>query len=560
MRIQRVLLAVLTAVFASFAFSSCVNEAPEINYVVEYTHNSDFSSIIEAIKSQSTTISQKLDAVKTAVSEGFMTMEEASSALKDALVESLENQNTTLSDIRQAIESQNLLLEDKLDLLTAAVDNQTAALEDKLDLLTAAVDNQTVSLKEALGVIDTSIKDQTKALQAKLDLINETIETGAANLVDAIAAFEETMDEALAAFEETMDEDLQDLTQATNIQTIAIGMMGNAIVNAINNGVTTLEDALAAIEEAIDNQTTALEAQLVVIAQAIEQAASTVEGAIDDGAVTIEEALEALGGVIEGAIEGGVEDITGALSDFADAVAESIDGNTEQLEAIVGKLEELKADFATYNEPLAGYIQDIIDAIYESHGVTPPTPPTPTPRYEVIDGVLYMNQAAYDEISAADDWETAIKAKLEENQIEPTVPEITTITTNRMNYRRPGSSNTHIATVYPSEADNPVYKAYISDYEDPAESDDKLVKKVDYYSVAFDFNITGYGASLPRPNQNRAYHLHWSFDGENWTGDVSATTHDSNYGGTCVYYVNGLVMVDDVGFIIDTIYFDYIVQ
>ena len=530
MRIKRILLAALAAVFASFAFSSCVNEAPEINYVVEYTHNSDFSSIIEAIKSQTTSMAQKLDAVQAAVSEGFMTMEEASSALKEALVESLNNQNATLSDIQQAIVSQNLLLEDKLDVLTAAVNKQTTTLE------------------KALDYIDISIQDQTKALKAKLDLINETIETGAANLVDA-----------LEAFEETMDEDLQDLTQATNFQTIAIGMMGTAIVNAINNGVATLEEALAAIEEAIDDQTTVLETQLAVIAQAIEQAASTVEGAIDDGAVTIEEALEALGGVIEGAIEGGVEDITGALSDFADALVDSIGDNTEQLEAIVGKLEELQADFATYNEPLAGYIQDIIDAIYESHGMTPPTPPTPTPRYEVIDGVLYMNQAAYDEISAADDWEAAVKAKLEENQIEATPLNITTVTAERMNYSRPGQ-NPNLASVIITEAETPVYKAYISEYEDPADTDDKLVKKVDCYSVAFDFNVIGHRANRPRPNQNRAYHLQWSFDGENWTGDVSATTHNGNYGGTAGYFVKNIVMVDAANFTIDTIYFDYIGQ
>lgn len=527
MRIKRILLAALAAVFALFAFSSCVNEAPEINYVVEYTHNSDFSSIIEAIKSQTTSMAQKLDAVQAAVSEGFMTMEEASSALKEALVESLNNQNATLSDIQQAIVSQNLLLEDKLDVLTAAVNKQTTTLE------------------KALDYIDISIQDQTKALKAKLDLINETIETGAANLVDA-----------LEAFEETMDEDLQDLTQATNFQTIAIGMMGTAIVNAINNGVTTLEEALAAIEEAIDDQTTVLETQLAVIAQAIEQAASTVEGAIDDGAVTIEEALEALGGVIEGAIEGGVEDITGALSDFSDALVDSIGDNTEQLEAIVGKLEELKADFATYNEPLAGYIQDIIDAIYESHGMTPPAPPTP--RYEVVDGVLCMNQLAYDEIMAADDPQAAIKAKLEENQITPTVPDIAAVSDDNMNYTspRPGGS-TYTATVDVQEAANPVYHTFFYDYDDPEDTDDKLVKKAVYCSIAFDFTVTGYGAQRPRPNQNQIRTLHWSLDSQNWSSTVGASSYNNQHGGTATYKVEGVSMINEDGTYASMIYFEY---
>ena len=521
MRIKRILLAASAAVLASFAFSSCVNEAPEINYVVEYTHNSDFSSIIEAIKSQSTTIAQKLDAVQAAVSEGFLTMEEASSALKDALVESLNTQNATLSDIQQAIVSQNLLLEDKLDVLTAAVNNQTATLQDALDY------------------IDASIQDQTQTLEAKLELINETIETGAANLV-----------EALEAFEETMDEDLQGLTQATNIQTIAIGMVGNAIVNAINNGVTTLEEALAAIEEAIDDQTTVLETQLAVIAQAIEQAASTVEDAIGEAALTIDDALDALGGVIEDAIEGGVDDITGALSDFADALVDSIGDNTDQLEAIVGKLEDLQADFAEYNEPLAGYIQDIIDAIYESHGVTPPTPPAPTPRYEVVDGVLCMNQLAYDEIMAADDPQAAIKAKLEENQITPTVPDIAAVSDDSMN------SRTQTATVYHREAANPVYHTFFYDYDDPEDTDDKLVKKAVYCSIAFDFTVTGYNARIQGPG-NRRHTLHWSLDAQNWSDPISSSSFNTQHGGTATYNVAGVSMINDDGTFASMIYFEY---
>ena len=606
MRIQRVLLAALAAVLASFAFSSCVNEAPEINYVVEYTHNSDFSSIIEAIKSQSTTIAQKLDAVKTAVDEGFMTMEEASGALKDALVESLNNQNATLSDIEEAISSQNLLLEDKLDILTAAVDNQTITLEEalglidgsiqdqtealeaKLDLinetietgaadlaeasaalkdaLVEALNNQTVTLEEALDAIDGSIQDQTEALEAKLDLLCETIENGVTTLEEALGAIDETIQDqtealeakldliceaietgaanlvdALNAFEETMDEDIQSQTQAINNQTLAMTLIGNAIVRAINNGVTTLEEALEAIEEAIDDQTEALETQLEVIA-----------GAIDDGATTIDEALEALGGVIEGAIEAGVEDITGALSDFSDALVESIGDNTEQLEAIVGKLEDLQTDLGQYSEALAGYVQDIIDAIYESHSVTPPTPDTPDtpePRYEVVDGFLCMNQAAYDEIMAADDPQAAIQEKLAENSIDATVPSISAVTDSRMNYQN------YTATVNYQEAATPVYHAFFYDYDDPEETDDKLVKKVVYYSIAFDFTVVGYGAQ--RPRQNTHHSLHWSVDAQNWSDPIESSSYSNSHHGTATYNVTGAQMINNDGTFASMIYFDY---
>ena len=517
MKIRRVLLAAAAAVLASFAFSSCVNEAPEINYVVEYTHNSDFSSIIEAIRSQSTTIAQKLDAVQAAVSEGFMTMEEASDALKDALVESLENQNATLSDIEQAIASQGLLLADKLDVLTAAVNTQTATLD------------------QALEYIDASIMDQTEALKAKMDLICEAIETGAANLVDA-----------LEAFEETMDEDIQNQTQAINAQTIAMGMIGNAIVRAINNGVTTLSRALSDIEDAIDDQTDVLEYQLDVIG-----------GVIEAGATTIQEAIEALGEVIEDAIEDGVEDINEALDDFAEDLVEAIEDNTDMLEDIVDAIYDLIDELdENNNAELIEYLQGIINAIYESHGMIPPAP---APRYEVINGVLYMNQAAYDELMAADDVDAAFLEQMTANNVQAALVDVTPSFANRMN--RPGGpgpqGQPQNASATVEEASTPVIIYEVSDYDDPEVTDDKLVKKVEYTSVALKFTVTGYGAK--RPGQGNNFRsLRWRFTNQDaWSANITPDSTDNAHGGTATYIVDNVTMLDAEDNIVNTINFDY---
>ena len=523
MKLIRVFLAATAVAIASFAFSSCVNEAPEINYVVEYTHNSDFSSIIAAINSQTNSIAEKLAAVETAVKNGFLSMEEASGALKDALVESLNNQNASLSDIQQAIASQNLLLEDKLDVLNAAIATQTATLDD------------------ALESIEMSVDTQTEALKAKLDLLAETIETGSVNIVDALNEFEETMDEAIGSLEDTVDDGFGDVTQATNAQTTAMGIMTASIVRAISNGVTTLSQALADIEEAIDDQTDTLEAELEVIA-----------GAIADNATTISEAMEALGEVIEGAIEQGVSDLDDIIDDFADALTDSIGDNTDQLEAIAGSLAQFLEDLGGYNEELAGYVQAIIEAIYGAHGMTPPAPPAP--RYEVIDGFLYMNQPAYDEIMAADDPQAALIEKLTENQIDPTVPIITCVRDGRMSYTSNNSNQTYESTASYQESASPEYHAFLYDYADPEDTDDKLVKKVVYYSVKFDFTVTGYGARI---NGNNYRSLIWSLDAQNWSAGIADSSHERQHGGTVVFNINNVTMVNADGTFANYIYFDY---
>ena len=64
----------LLCVIAPAFFASCVNEAPEINYKVDYTHNSDFTGIIAALNSQTTKLEAKMDLLKKAIDDNTLTM------------------------------------------------------------------------------------------------------------------------------------------------------------------------------------------------------------------------------------------------------------------------------------------------------------------------------------------------------------------------------------------------------------------------------------------------------------------------------------------------------
>ena len=525
MKLIRVFLAATAVAIASFAISSCVNEAPEINYVVEYTHNSDFSSIIAAINSQTNSIAEKLAAVETAVNNGFLSMEEASGALKDALVESLNNQNATLSDIQQAIASQNLLLEDKLDVLNAAIATQTATLD------------------QALESIEMSVDTQTEALKAKLDLLAETIETGAADLVDALNEFEETMDEAIGSLEDTVDDGFGDVTQATNAQTTAMGIMTASIVRAINNGVTTLSQALADIEEAIDDQTEALEAELEVIA-----------GAIADNATTISDALDALGDVIDEAIADGVSDIDDIMDDFADALCDAIGDNTDKLDEILQSFDQYRDELGDYYDDLVSAINRVKDAVNNISGAAVP------PRYRVTsDGFLLMNQTAYDDLMAADDVDAAFLALMDNFQVPaPVAFEGSYTFDNGMN---DGPANR--ASVQSVEAaSTPVIEYSVADYDDTESEDDPFVKKVSYENTAAKITIQSYkarrggpgGGPNAQPNVRTAC---YSYDNSSWSDAVTHDSYDNAHQGTATYIFDNVALKDADGNAYSNIYFKY---
>lgn len=413
MKLKRVLLAAITVALASFTISSCVKEAPEINYTVEFNHTSDFSSIIEAIKSQSTTIAQKLDAVQTAVSEGLLSVEEASKALKEALVESLEKHNTTLSELTQAVESQNLLLEDKLEVLTAAIVTQTTTLEDvlnkELTLLKKAIDSGAETIESALDsfqrVMDKNMEElttateiQTAALMFKFDLIAATVASGTTSIRNAIREFEDTVEDGL-----------DDIADATNLQSLAQTALGTAIATAISRGSTNITDALAELQDAMEDGLGDIRRATNIQTIVMGVAGGLMSYLIYSGTNKLEDALEA--------INESVTDQTLRFELQLEAIKAAIDagtlGDKENANAILSRLQNLE-------QYLGVNYTNIVNAIREAYGLEPievPIIPETRPffstkqRGSLTDNTnqfaFYMNNAAWQSLNSADDPDAA---------------------------------------------------------------------------------------------------------------------------------------------------------
>ena len=99
------------------AFTACDNMRPDISITVK----SDYSQIIDAVRSANRSLAEKLSLIEGAVASGFADGQEAQALLQ------------------QAVSSLSGTLAEKLAAIEAAVKNQTTSLETKLGLIEAAV-------------------------------------------------------------------------------------------------------------------------------------------------------------------------------------------------------------------------------------------------------------------------------------------------------------------------------------------------------------------------------------------------------------------------------------
>ena len=177
--------------------------------------------------------------------------------------------------------AQTLLLEGKLDLLTAAVENQTLKLEDLADRLTTAIDNlssdmegkldqikgvltdQKITLETKLAAIEAAVKAQTLSLEGKLDLLEaavkalpdyssqlEAISTAIANLPD----YGDKLSAIVASLNAIKDQAEALGTGQTSIASKIAGVTDaiNDLVDEVNSGNTSAAAALAQIIQKLE--------------------------------------------------------------------------------------------------------------------------------------------------------------------------------------------------------------------------------------------------------------------------------------------------------------------
>ena len=226
-RIQSILLAIAMPLAAPAFFTSCQEDAPEINYTMNVSVINDFTKVMEAINN------------------GFLKNEEAIKKLTEAIDKMNADQQTKLQAIIDVLNSVNATFETKLAAIEAAMKAQTLSLEAKLALIETAI-KALPDYSLQLAAIETAIKnlpdygDKLAAIEAA---------------VKAMPDYGDKFDAVVAAL------------NAMKAQIEALGTGQAGIVNAINNTTAAINSLIAAV----NSGNTSAAAALAQIIQKLEE-------------------------------------------------------------------------------------------------------------------------------------------------------------------------------------------------------------------------------------------------------------------------------------------------
>ena len=298
-RIKFMLLAIAMLLAAPALFTSCQEDAPEINYTINVSVINDFTKVVEAINNGSLKNEQAIQKLTEAIDKMNAEQQTKLQAIIDVLNSVNSTLDTKLAAIEAAMKAQTLTLESKLALLETAISNQTLKQEEMADKLITAIDKMNAdqqtklqaiidvlnsvnaTLDTKLAAIEAAMKAQTLSMEAKLDLLEqaikalpdytsqlEAIKTAIANLPDygdklsAIEAaikgmpnYSDKFDAVVAALGE-MKTQIEALgTGQTGIATQIAGVTDaiNDLVDEVNSGNTSAAAALAQIIQKLED-------------------------------------------------------------------------------------------------------------------------------------------------------------------------------------------------------------------------------------------------------------------------------------------------------------------
>ncbi len=323
-RIKSILFAIAMLLATPAFFTSCQEDAPEINYTMNVSVINDFTKVVEAINN------------------GFLKNEEAIKKLTEAIDKMNADQQTKLQAIIDVLNSVNATLETKLTAIEAAMKAQTRTLESKLTLLETAIKNQTLKQEELAGKLITAIENLQGDMQEKIAAIAEAINNVNTTLQSKLALIE----------------------AAIKAQTLSLEAK-LALIEAAIKALPDYSSQLAAIKTAIENlpdygdKIAAIEAAIKAMPN------------YNDKFDAVVAALNAMKTQIE-ALGTGQADIVTAINNTTAAINSLIaavnSGNADTAAAlaqIIQKLEELKEKIG--------------------NGGGGVTPPTPQPTMEYVD-------------------------------------------------------------------------------------------------------------------------------------------------------------------------------
>ena len=360
-------------------FSSCQEDAPQIDYTMSVTVVNDFSKVVDAINN------------------GTLKNEQAIAQLTAAIDKMNADQQTKLQAIKDVLNSVNATIDAKLAVIEAAMKAQTLSLEGKLALIEDAMKAQTLTLEKKCDALVAAIKalpDYTEKLQAiekaisalpdytaKLEAIEKALTSQTLALAEKLGFIQGALEDQTIAMKEKMDI----LKGVIDDQTKALDLRLGALETAMKNQTLELKDKLALLNSTLETQTLTLANKLEAISSAVEampdytSKLAAIETAIkalpnyeaqlkalntliEDQNSKLDDQIAALEGIMNAipdysnkldAIENAIKampDYDAAINGIKDEIANLVkavkDGNKSEADAlaeIAKKLEELKA-------------------------------------------------------------------------------------------------------------------------------------------------------------------------------------------------------------------------
>lgn len=369
-------------------FSSCQEDAPQIDYTMSVTVVNDFSKVVDAINN------------------GTLKNEQAIAQLTAAIDKMNADQQTKLQAIKDVLNSVNATIDAKLAVIEAAMKAQTLSLEGKLALIEDAMKAQTLTIEKKCDAIVAAIKalpDYTEKLQAiekaisalpdytaKLEAIEKALTSQTLALAEKLGFIQGALEDQTIAMKEKMDI----LKGVINDQTKALDLRLGALETAMKNQTLELKDKLTLLNSTLETQTLTLANKLEAISSAVEampdytSKLAAIETAIKalpnyeaqlkalntlitDQNSKLDDQIAALEGIMNAipdysnkldAIEKAIKampDYNAAINGIKDEIANLVkavkDGNKSEADAlaeIAKKLEELKATGGSKPKPI----------------------------------------------------------------------------------------------------------------------------------------------------------------------------------------------------------------
>lgn len=360
-------------------FSSCQEDAPQIDYTMSVTVVNDFSKVVDAINNGTLKNEQAIAQLTAAIDKMNADQQTKLQAIKDVLNSVNATIDAKLAAIEAAMKAQTLSLEGKLALIEDAMKAQTLALEKKGDALVAAIKalpDYTAKL-QAIEKAISALPDYT----AKLEAIEKALTSQTLALAEKLGFIQAALEDQTIAMKEKMDI----LKGVINDQTKAFDLRLGALETAMKNQTLELKDKLTLLNSTLETQTLTLANKLEAISSAVEampdytSKLAAIETAIKalpnyeaqlkalnalitDQNSKLDDQIAALEGITNAipdysnkldAIENAIKAmpdydaaINGIKDEIANLVKEVKDGNKSNADAlaeIAKKLEELKA-------------------------------------------------------------------------------------------------------------------------------------------------------------------------------------------------------------------------